>query len=616
MFNIDNVSAETEDIAYIQHVNKIYNEPIFQSRFNSFTYFFNDKGSAVIGKCHTDSIGVVGSCSSNIGISQRVNGSNTSPYSGNDWGCMKAISHKLFPPATQSPYSYSLTLSCDYVCDYWVTQDATFPSMICRSYYEIIGYNSNDNIVSRSSKKYIAHYDTFEEIFISPNNNGKVHSAGSTTYTIDNNNIAYLKVQYVTEGSWLHRYQGISITYTNIQLKYNLFSGTEYSRGDSFVTIGKSYPSDGLVSLKLRDGQPNGNDYGTIKARTTFLYLNNNHASTKNYVGDFKIDYQRIYWDCSGSFVYQGYFKIHYYDKQLIYLGTDTNQFIDYNSVTSPYKYLAPSSSGTLSISNPSEYDAKYIQVELILTGSWLHSLNGAEIKFSNLRIAGGGGYNIEVMYYYQSDYLLSQDLTSVEYFLLNQHLLEKYNGGRLFKIAYKVDDQVTTSDFYQSSSDDVRGNDFFIFSGHGGRGLDDTYLCLTDCSNVDDDDIGNWGPETEIVFLYACHILGNNLLGYQQRGEWAVHGLYYNHGILGFYDEVDVSYNCFNLFLNKLRDGWSLANAFEYAFDSQPWVSIWDESWQANSDYLWDIDPYSYGWSSDETSNDSTYYVRMKDTS
>ncbi len=601
-------NAETEDAAHIEYENKYYHEPIWESRYGtSFNFDESDRGTAVVYDCDKDANGVVGDESSNIGIIEKVIG-NGVMVSGQDYGSMKATSHKIFIPKTQSPFSYTITLSADYRCDYW----STSTSMICRSYFRIIGYDSSNNVVSQSSVNYVVRYDTFNSYTTAPDDDGDLHSAGSTTYSITNDGISYIKIIFVTEGSWLYSVDGVKILYTNIDLKYNLFAGTEYSKGDSAVTLGKYCPTGGLVKLELRNGAANGNDYGTVKARTPFLYFNNEHSTLKNYVGNFQIDYNREYWNTAGSMVYRGYFKVHYYDASRSLLGTDTNQFIDYNTVTAPNKYVAPQSSGTLSIGNPSEFNAKYIQIELILTGSWLHSSNGARIEFTNLKIAGGGGYNIELLFYYQSDYDSASDLPDAYYYLMNYELTENYDS-RLFLFRDEIDDAVDRSDFDGTNNDDVRSNDFVIHSGHGVQGLWDTYLSLTRNQNVDDDDIGNWGSETEIVFLYACEILGNADIGGQQRAEWAKSGLYKNHAILGFTDVSWDDFSTYQDFIDELTSGTTFALAFERAFSAQPWASIWDTSWQANSDQLWDVETNSNSWSSDESSNDSTYYVRLK---
>jgi hypothetical protein len=354
-------------------------------------------------------------------------------------------------------------------------------------------------------------------------------------------------------------------------------------------------------------------DYGTVKTFSSYLYYNNGESSF-GYQGRFKINYQAISWTREDRLIFRGYFKIHYYDKNLIHLGTDSNQFIDVDTVNQPNKLFEPSTTETtIYINSENIYNAKYIRCELMLTGSYLMSNDGGSICFKDLGIATAASDScVEIGYYYQSDYGNdNDDRTNNYWYYLNYYFNEKLNN-RLCILENQIDDDVTLYDFSGSGSDDVSSYDFFFYDGHGSQLSSETAFSLTGNDYIDDDEICNRGPELEFGFLKACHVLGFDQNDNNQIYQWDDKGLYKAHGLLGFKGLTYYVMSNFHSFIRYIiLDGYKLNVAFSLAFGEEEWISIWDTSDQRDNDYFWDISfsPVN-SVRSDESINDGNFYV------
>jgi len=538
---------------------------------------------------------------------------------GSDWAEVWVNSSKIYLPGTVGQFPYTLKYEVSYLCEKWKRQNGQQQDYYTaiQSYFFIRSYDRYGNPISTSTKRYAADFINvpgYTGHTLEPQADGKIHALTPITFTISSPSVAYIRIHFHTKGSWLWPDDGIEISYARMRLTRPLFGGTEYFNADpANVTISKSYPDDSDVKLELVGGYTNGKDVGNITIYTSYLYFNNMRASVWG-PGHVEIKYFVDYWKKGslGRTFFKGQLKVHYYDKGLNYLGTDTETFINYDNIHTPPSYLEPvvGEWTTVSLTNPTDYNAKYIRVEIKLEGSWLADNDGIVIKFKDLKIAGGKGYCIETLLYLEADYdPPDKDLPSVyNWYVMNDYLLNKHDY-HLFIIRGKVNDEVNKNDFKESSDDkDVKRNDFVVFTGHGGYSLFETKLYLTNGGTVDDDEIGYWGPETDIVLLLSCHILGHG-----QYNEWATRGLYKNHVILGFTTKIDLPQTFLETFFDyAIGDKYLIKDAFRLAcneYGITNYREIWD-SIQYNYDYFYYVHTYgSYGLYEDESPDDNYFY-------
>ncbi|MCD6383884.1 MAG: hypothetical protein J7L88_05425 [Thermoplasmata archaeon] len=543
-----------------------------------------------------------------------------------DWAEIHTQSAKIYVPGTESTFPYSVKFEASYICKKWKKQAGNVHPYytVMQSYVYLEAYDALGNTIAMSAKRFTVDYDNrpgHQGHTLEPQADEKIHSIPAVTLTISHTDVSFIRIHFVTKGSWLWVDDCLDIMYGRMRLTYPLFCGMDFDRGDSNVVVSREFPSDCDIKLELHGGAINGRDWGYVSVQTPFLYYNNMGAEILG-PGHFEIMYYVDYWNvdtgpqsCKTTYL-KGYFKVYYYDKDLQYIGTDIETFIHYDTIHSPPIRKTPTIGRwtKLSISEPTDYNAKYVMIELKLEGSYLAYNDGIVIKFKDLEIAGGGGYCTELIYYYESDYDDSEDIDFNYWFPILNYLYN-HHDYHLFIVRGKVDDNVNRNDFkYANDENDLRNNDVGIYLGHGGFSWwpitdPDSYLYLTNGDKVDDDNIGNWGPETEFVILFACMILKDN-----QHDEWAVHGLYSAHAVLGFKDETDVYKGDMALLLKKMvLERKPISQAFiEMAMTggTRPYREIWDASWQYSSDLFYFVNPiYGDCISSDESYDDNVYY-------
>jgi hypothetical protein len=292
--------------------NDTYSEPIYNSRFEtSFSTDYSVLGDAISddsGPTFNEGSRVQQVCWDNVEVDHCLKG-NTN-QGGEDYATWDTRSHKVFLPETEYPYYYNIALYGKYSCRYWEVQTSGDQNTVLRTHIKIEGYNNLDAIVSTSTTKYIANYDSTNGVdgndfaptyidddivndhLVDPEN---WHSLGSSLTLMVTEDIEYVRIRIVTIGSWLYSTDGIHIKYSNFRLLYKLFSGCDISKGDYSVVATKSHSQDDVV-LTLEGGSNYYTDYGTVKTFSSYLYYNNGES----------------------SFGYQGRFKMmthHYYNK-------------------------------------------------------------------------------------------------------------------------------------------------------------------------------------------------------------------------------------------------------------------------------------------------------------
>ncbi|MBN1389054.1 MAG: hypothetical protein JXA22_00245 [Candidatus Thermoplasmatota archaeon] len=615
-----------------------YEDPIYFSRYNTNFQCFEDPGDS--SDCISDVTSgsrVQSVCWDNNEIHQTIK-SEDPFYDGEDYGNYETYSHRIYVPSCQEPEYYYIRFSASYSCRYWVTGDRSgvIGYTVLKSYYSLQAYDNNDNIIQTSPIRYIAKFDNRDGVdqndiipilnIIPDNEIDNVKPTDwhgcSDIFFFPDEMVSYIKIKFVTQGSWLRSEdpeenpEGIDIRISDFDFVYPLFSGLEFDRGDSTVGLDRNFGQNDVV-LRLKGASNTETDYGTILASTPYLYYNNVGSGGFGYHGIFEIKYETQEWSRIGQLIYRGFFRISYYDSNLNYLGVDSEQFIDVDTVNVPNKLMEPSPPGittTISFTSDHIYQAKYIRVEILLTGSYLLHSDGGEFRFFDFKYSldDEPDKGIEILYYYQSDYSGTDDDRTTDFWYSINYYLNEVNSQHLciFKEPV-IDDDVTSSSFTGNGELDVASNDFFFYDGHGFRSSTETGLSLTNGNHIDDDDIGIWGPELEFTFCKACNVLGEDGNGNDQASEWEVNGLYKNHAILGFGNgENPRNMEDFKEFLdNVFIYKYSIRISFRDAYTESDFRSIWDTSQQYYYDYFWDIDQtIGKDVQADESYDDSGY--------
>lgn len=569
-------------------INNDYIEPIYEKRLNSQWGFSikNPGGEHLFFGPYLQTFDEV----SELNLLEIRQGLFGNGYgNGNDWEESTCETYKIYIP-TRADFSYRLILTCAYKCQDWVKYGGD--TLVFQSYYYLEAFDSSDNSLGKSSNVYAIDFDNRPGMNknVIPTVDNQYHQLGPSTLTLSGSNIKYIKIKIVVKGSFLCSNEGSEITFSKFDLTYPLlFCGNSWNTGDQYVNVGRSNLASCDIELTVKNGYPNGNDWGDISVKTPYLHFNNEKGLG---LGHISIEYEVSYWNKVGQFVFRGILMAHYYDSTLSLLGTNSKDFIDYNSVSQPYSSIEPDTSPgwhAISISSGTNYEAKYVQVELLLEGSYLHSNNGLGIKFKDLKLAGGRSCCLEQLLYYESDYDNVNDLQADAWYTMNYYLNE-VQGNRLYDFTTQIDDDVSTSDFIGSGNDDVDANDFFVHLGHGldrGSPTYDTGVFLTNGNGVDDDQVGTWDNDLEFSCFFTCSMLKD-----YEYAEWGTN-LYYAHCILGFEDEISWDSGDFkDFYVHMIEDEMTIADSFSLAYTSMSWREVWDDDSQYLCDHLWDIDP------------------------